>query len=658
MASNCFTPIRGRRMRVTRVDTIGRPVAGPCSTVVTSGFVNVEMTAEVEEGEETTVRTAGGTLCVSEKGADQLKWINVSIEFCNVDPDLFSMINPTWTKLLDRNGETIGWEESHEYSIDTGISLEVWSDVTGYTPTDPTAQGAWVYYLLPFVVGGTLGDITVENGAVSFTITGRTKKGSQWGKGPYSVMANPPDGAPGPLITPFSSESPRRIFLTTVRPPEPVCGCQPLSSADGPVVTLFEDTDDTTRLTVQAYASGLGPYTVDWGDGTVEDLPAGLTGKTHKYGARGTYNVAIYPSGSPSLVTYTSVTVPYTGDVPVQPLLLDVAEDVTDTARRTAEASWNNTDFGTVRVDWGDGTTGLTAQAENGTATHQYASSGQYTVTVIDESDSTRVQHRTVTIPFGLLMSTATDPLDATLRTLLVTVDNGDKGSVLINWGDGTATTTNAGDGTSVSKHKFAQNGGYTVTATDTDDATRHASKLVTVPLAPPPPTITAEEDTSDVDGMTVAARVDNHGNGSVTLDWGDGSSDSANAGDGTTVTTHAYTDEGTYTVTATDDSDSSLTATREVAVPFSGGNNLTATVAEASPPGSPRRKITVTWDNQNQGPVTITFGYSGETPTTAAVSGAMDHTYTADGIYNVTVRDSTNNTRSVTNSVTVPFTG
>lgn len=354
MAGNCFTPIRGRRMRVTRVDSLGRPVPGPCSTVVTSGFVSAEMTAEIEQGETTTVRTAGGDVCVSERGCDSLNWYNLSISFCQVDPDLFSMINPSWTKLLDCNGETIGWEESHTYSCDVGVAIEIWSDVTGYTPKDPNAQGAWVYYLLPLVVGGTLGDLTVENGAVTFQITGRTKKGSQWGRGPYNVMCNPPDGACGPLITPFNPESPRRIFLTTCRPPEPVCGCQPLSSPQGPAVNVAEDTTDTTRMTVRAAAAGTGPFTVDWGDGVRENLPPGVAGLTHRYTRPSSYVVAVFPTATPANATYTSVNVPYTGAVPTPVLRAFVSEDNTDATRTTAQADWDNTGFGTVSVDWGD----------------------------------------------------------------------------------------------------------------------------------------------------------------------------------------------------------------------------------------------------------------------------------------------------------------
>jgi hypothetical protein len=111
--------------------------------------------------------------------------------------------------------------------------------------------------------------------------------------------------------------------------------------------------------------------------------------------------------------------------------------------------------------------------------------------------------------------------------------------------------------------------------------------------------------------------------------------------------------------MTATDTDDSTWHSTKSVTVPYSSGLALTATVAEASPPGSPRRKATLTWDNQGQGPVKILWGQpsSGETPTDGAVSGTMDHTYTADGTYTITVTDANNGARTLTRSVTVPYT-
>ena len=62
-----------------------------------------------------------------------------------------------------------------------------------------------------------------------------------------------------------------------------MCGCQPLSSPDGPVTDVAEDITDLSRMSVLAAVAGTGPFTVDWGDGTKEDLASGLTGKTHRY---------------------------------------------------------------------------------------------------------------------------------------------------------------------------------------------------------------------------------------------------------------------------------------------------------------------------------------------------------------------------------------
>lgn len=654
--SNCFTPIRGRRMRVTRVDSLGRPVPGLCSTIVTSGYVKVDMKAQIEDGDETTVKTAGGDLCVSEKACDQLKWLEVDIDFCSVDPDLFAMINPTWTKLSDYQGQTIGWEESHDYSCDAGIALEIWSDVTGFTPTDPNAEGAWVYYLLPMVIGGTLGDMTVENGAVTFTLSGRTKKGNAWGRGPYNVMANPPDGRCGPLLTPVDPNAPRRIMLTTCPPPAAVCGCQPLSSIDGPVTTVTEVTTDTTRLTVHAYADGVGPFTIDWGDGTVEDLPGGLVGKVHRYGAAGTYVIAVSPTNDRTNATYTTLTVPFTGAPGVQPLLLSVNEDTSDTTRKTAHIQWDNTGFGTVRIDYGDGSPVAAGQVEAGTISHAYPSSGTYTLTITDETDSSRTVTRTVSVPFGLLLTVAEDVTDSVdHRAVLLTVDNTGRGSVKVNWGDGTALSLNPGDNATVSKHKYATAGTFTITATDVDEPSRTGSASVTVPYAP---TVTVTQDTTDPHKMRVSLVADNHSHGPVTIDWGDSSSAGTNPGNGSTPTTHTYTNEGTYTIVVTDADNSTYTTSHPVTVPYSGAPALSASVVESSPNDVSRRKVTLTWDNQGEGPVSILWGQpsSGETPTSGADAASLDHLYTSAGTFTITVSDASNPTRNHTLPVTVPF--
>jgi len=75
---------------------------------------------------------------------------------------------------------------------------------------------------VPFVQGGTLGDFTIENAAVNFTITGaQTKTGSGWDVGPYNIQGSPA----APLLTPILKGDHLHVQYTTVAPPAPGCDC-------------------------------------------------------------------------------------------------------------------------------------------------------------------------------------------------------------------------------------------------------------------------------------------------------------------------------------------------------------------------------------------------------------------------------------------------
>lgn len=564
-------------MRITKVNSLGRVVYGPASTVSTSGFVSVNMAPEIAEGTEIEVLDAAGDPCVQERSCDSLRWITVQIEFCKIDIDLIALINETWTVLKDCDGVSVGIAESYRSNCESGFALEVWTDVTGYKPLDPNAVGAWLYYLLSFLVGGSIGEETIENGALTFTLTARTKRGSGWGRGPYNVMCNDSTTrACGPLLLPVAEDEPRRRLLVTCPPPAVFCGAQPLNNPATPASTITEDTTDTTRMTVRAVPPGTGgPFRVTWGDGTPEaDLPT--AGATHQYTKPGDYVIQVRNTADPNATYWQMVSVPYVGTTPVNPLTIQVTEDTTVPSR----------------------------QAIN------------------------------------------------------VTANNAAQGPVTINWGDSTATSTNPGDGTTVTGHTYTATGTFTVTVTDSDNSARTRSQQVTIPAGPLMPVVNITQSTADAKKMTVSVTVDNHGLGAVNLVWGDSTANGTNPGDGTTVTTHKYANDGTYTLTATDADNTAITATRQAVVPFDGGLALTVTAAESSPAGPDRRTVTATWDNQDQGPVTVTFGESGETPQSGPVAGTLNHTYAAAGTYTVTVTDVNNTARTQTAQVTVPFTG
>lgn len=300
MAVICPSFLRGRVARFTRLDSCGRPVAGACGQVVTKGIISVEMSTEVEEGEETLVKDFSGTLCIADKACDQIKWYTVTITLCAVDIDLVTMINPSWRKLTAENGDVIGWVENTILDCSTGFAMELWVEAANVESVcdNPDAEGAWGYLVLPWLIGGVVGDLTIENGAVQFAFAGRSKTGSKWGVGPYNIRQNPLTSAPMPLPEVIQSTDPRAFLITTLSPPTPVCGCQTLTPIvpPMPVVTAVEDpTDETGNTATITWTNyGAGPMTLDFDDGVVPNVVVADTGSmTHTYVNAGAHIVSV-----------------------------------------------------------------------------------------------------------------------------------------------------------------------------------------------------------------------------------------------------------------------------------------------------------------------------------------------------------------------------
>jgi len=238
-ASRCFSPVRGNAMRVTKLDGCGRPIYGDDSVGVSDGFVSVAFTANTDEGEEINVQNAAGKTCVRDTPCVTLLGYAVEIEFCNVDPALFAILTGQ-EPVTDYTGAASGFRINSDVSAcDSGFALELWTGVPGVAcdaSTDASAQPSG-YLLVPYLQGGVLGDFTIENGAISFTVTGAsTKTGSGWGKGPYNVLRTS-GGSTGPLATPIVSGDHMHVEFTDVAHPDTFCGTQPLLDPAGAALT-------------------------------------------------------------------------------------------------------------------------------------------------------------------------------------------------------------------------------------------------------------------------------------------------------------------------------------------------------------------------------------------------------------------------------------
>lgn len=232
MASQCFNMVRGRAMRVTRLDGCGRIKPAACSAIVSEGFVSIAFTANIDEGEEISVTNAGGKTCVRDAPIPRLINYSLTFTFCEVDPDLYAMMTGQST-VYDGAGNAVGFRVNTDVDpSDSGFALEVWSNVPGVVCGEGALDGTFGYTLLPFVQGGVIGDFTIENNAVTFTISNATtKSGGSWGTGPYDVVDDM--GTPSPLLEAITSGDHLHVQLTTVAPPAAGCSCL----ASGPAAT-------------------------------------------------------------------------------------------------------------------------------------------------------------------------------------------------------------------------------------------------------------------------------------------------------------------------------------------------------------------------------------------------------------------------------------
>lgn len=233
--TQCFSLIRGRALRVTRLDGCGAPVLGPDSVVASKGFVSVALTSNTEEGEAISVTNANGDICISDTPAPKFTGYGVEITLCGVDPNLVNLLTGQPLVYDEASGsgdlaEAVGFRVNSGVDLDSsGFALELWSGVPA-AQCEPGVGQSFGYMIVPFLKGGVLGDFTVENAAVNFTITGaQSKDGSTWGVGPFDVVKDG-NGDDSPLLTPIDAKDHLHVQLTQVPPPEAGCGATALGT--------------------------------------------------------------------------------------------------------------------------------------------------------------------------------------------------------------------------------------------------------------------------------------------------------------------------------------------------------------------------------------------------------------------------------------------
>jgi hypothetical protein len=241
--------------------------------------------------------------------------------------------------------------------------------------------------------------------------------------------------------------------------------------------------------------SAIRDLTVNWGDGTIQDLGAVVGNATvsHVYRAPGAYTITgtVTDNSGNSVVVSTGVTVnPTTLGITITPPTTPPGAGLPATFTIGVGTLPPGDSVRNVHIDWGDGTAqDLGAISANTTISHVYAASGSYNVTAImtDTAGNTATVSNSVTVvataspTIIITPSVATATKTATF-TIQVTPPTGvGITDSLLTFGDGNQQKLGGLSGTTTVTHVYSSNGTFTVTLTVTDTLGRTTTGTTTV---------------------------------------------------------------------------------------------------------------------------------------------------------------------------------
>ena len=243
-----FPIVKGVRLRATRINSCGLPIAGAANTLVTDGYVSAKITAVMIDAKELEQLNAEGKQCVVDRTPPQRKHYRVDLELCNVNTGLISMFSG-WEQILDYDDMPVGFRDQKDVEGDYGVALEIWtggrSDDDCPLPTDDAiftnpGSGKKYGYLLVGATEFKVGDISVSAAVATLTLSGISVAMPQWGKGPWNVAALDSINTPGRLLEPLNEESHYTFFRTPIEPPPVTEGQDPQPLE---IATLFTAPD-------------------------------------------------------------------------------------------------------------------------------------------------------------------------------------------------------------------------------------------------------------------------------------------------------------------------------------------------------------------------------------------------------------------------------
>jgi len=183
----CPKSIKGLAIRVTKADICcaAAPETEANSRVATNGFVTLSLSPEIEAGEEITVKTADGAICIDDKDPDILKRLTIEVLLCGVPIPLLELLLGA-SALTDGGGNIVGaalpsLTDQPSAANPLMRQLEVWSrnkDTASCAPGSTVLP--YVQWLVPctqnWQIGGDL-EFSITQLEITLTADGEGSPG-------------------------------------------------------------------------------------------------------------------------------------------------------------------------------------------------------------------------------------------------------------------------------------------------------------------------------------------------------------------------------------------------------------------------------------------------------------------------------------------------
>ena len=372
-------------------------------------------------------------------------------------------------------------------------------------------------------------------------------------------------------------------------------------------------------------------YAWSFGDGSTSTDAS----PTHAYADDGAYAVSLTVTDDDGSTATRSGTVTVNNLAPSVAAMSATSGYEGATITYTAVATDSGTDTLSYAWNFGDGTTATTS---TGTTTHVFTDNRTATVTVTvtdgDGGTTTRSAISTIrnlnpTAVTSGLPSTGAEGVSVAFTGAATDPGSADTFTYSWNWGDGTTSTG------ATPSHTWGAEGTYTVTMTVLDDDGGRSTGTRSITIANVAPVISAYTDPGTAEEGTptafVAAATDVSGD-TLVYTW--------NFGDGTTASgdsvSHAWPDNGTYTIELTVEDGS---ARSRVSYPITVTNvdPLVTSITSADVGEGETQTLSVVGSDAGTAD-TLTYAWDFDDGTTGE-GESVDHAWTDDGTYIVTVR-------------------